>query len=290
MKILNEKLEKIKVLSGNSIKIIAVVAMLIDHIAKIVLVWYLYTKVYPNFELGIISQNIYDNLYNLIYVYMIGIGRLAFPIFCFLLVEGFIHTKNIKKYSTLVFIFALISEIPFDLAFFHKTMQLNGNILLYFGYQNVLFTMFLGILMLVGIKSIDDNIIVQRKKQNDNKKQKNFIRYIEIIKCILKISVIILTCYLAQILNVDYGYLGILYIAFIYLFKEFRIVQAISIPIIYMICRGVNVPIFIYISSILILLYNGKRGKLNLKYIFYWFYPVHILVLYILAKTCGLYG
>ncbi|HAQ39725.1 MAG TPA: conjugal transfer protein TraX, partial [Clostridiales bacterium] len=68
------------------------------------------------------------------FFYMIGrgIGRLSFPIFCFFLVEGFLHTSNTKKYLLRLGIFALISEIPFDLVFNHTILEI--------GYQNIYFT------------------------------------------------------------------------------------------------------------------------------------------------------
>ena len=69
-----------------------------------------------------------------------SVGRISFPIFCFLLVEGFVHTSNRKKYALRLFLFACVSELPFDLCF-------NGG-LLEFSYQNVMFTLLIGFLTL----------------------------------------------------------------------------------------------------------------------------------------------
>ena len=100
-------------LDSFQLKWIAIITMLIDHVGAIF---------FPG---------------NLVFRY---VGRIAFPIFCFQLVEGFFHTRNIEKYMLRLGIFAIISEIPYDLAF-------RGNIL-DFEHQNVFFTLFLGILML----------------------------------------------------------------------------------------------------------------------------------------------
>ena len=123
-------------ISGSTLKIIAIVTMLIDHTGATVL-------------RAILNQpNIMDNLFNRdvwvsIYSASRSIGRLAFPIFCFLLVEGFVHTRNVYKYAGRMFLFALISEIPFDIA-------LKGN--LYIPQkQNVYFTLLIGLLVLIGI-------------------------------------------------------------------------------------------------------------------------------------------
>lgn len=93
-----------KGLSGSALKIIAIVTMLIDHIAATVIIRILKFGGYN------------DGLYQL-YRVMRNIGRIAFPIFCFLLVEGFMHTRDREKYALRLGCFAAVSEIPFDLAF-----------------------------------------------------------------------------------------------------------------------------------------------------------------------------
>ncbi len=108
-------------LSGSDLKIIAVIAMFLDHLAATVLVRCLVTGVFWD-------QAAWYEVYQV----MRNIGRVAFPIYCFLLVEGFIHTSDRRKYALRLFLFALISEIPFDLAFNAQVLE--------FGYQNVFFT------------------------------------------------------------------------------------------------------------------------------------------------------
>ena len=98
-------------LDGTVLKLIACLSMFIDHLGAVCFS-------------GMMGFRI--------------IGRLAFPIYCFLLVEGAVHTRNMKKYILRMGIFALISEVPFDLAFYHR--------LVYMGHQNVFFTLGLGLL------------------------------------------------------------------------------------------------------------------------------------------------
>jgi len=99
-----------KCLSGSVLKWIAILTMLVDHVGACLLV--------SNFTLR-------------------QIGRIAFPLFCFLIAEGAVHTRDMKKYLLRLGVFAVFSELPFDLAFYHQAF--------YCEKQNVYWTLFLGL-------------------------------------------------------------------------------------------------------------------------------------------------
>ena len=111
---------------GSVLKWIAVASMFVDHCTAVLV------------EAGWIAgwRAVSYNQY----LVLRGIGRLAFPIYCFLLAEGMIHTRNVKKYLLRLGAFALISELPFDLAFRRSVFTLS--------YQNVFFTLLFGLLAL----------------------------------------------------------------------------------------------------------------------------------------------
>ena len=228
---------KFACLSGGTLKLIAIITMLIDHIGAIIL------------EKGyIVSYN--AGAYNALPLEQIQliaeidhvlrfIGRIAFPIFCFLLVEGFLHTSDKKKYALRLFLFALLSEIPFDIAF-------NGSIL-EFGYQNVMFTLLFGFLAMW----------VMERFQNKP--------YIIAVTVIVSLGV-------GYLFQADYDYRGIILILILYLFRYQKILQTVFG------CIALYWEPPAMLAFIPISLYNGKRG-ISLKYVFYFFYPVHLLVL-----------
>ena len=235
-----------KIINNNTLKIIAMILMLLDH---------LWGTIIPGNQ------------------WMTLIGRMAFPIFAFLIVEGFFHTSDLKKYMKRLFIFGLISEIPFNLIY-------TGSIIFPF-HQNVMFTLLLGLLI---INEID--------KLKNNK---------EIKKKIIPISKIFLFLIISIIGFVDYGVTGVLTIVVFYLFRGFKLAwigQLISLILLYIVFfegQSVILNIFNYeyflplqsigvLSLIFIWLYNGEKGKNNklIKYLFYSFYPVHMLVIYLI--------
>ena len=178
-------------ISGSTLKLIAIFTMLIDHTAA--------TVILQMINNGIGGQTLID-----IYWVMRSIGRMAFPVFCFLLVEGFKYTHSREKYAARMFIFALISEIPFDLAINNTVLEFKSN--------NVFFTLLLGLLaitVLDWLKSVD-------KIEKSSSAVKWF--FITLIRCIVMVSVVLVIMIIAEfVFCCDYGAAGVGCIVMMYL-------------------------------------------------------------------------
>lgn len=201
-------------LSGSTLKLIAIASMLVDHTAAVLL------RGSPCYSLCRI------------------IGRLAFPIFCFLLVEGYVHTHDVKKYGLRLLLFALLSELPFDLAFSMEAVNM--------GYQNVFFTLFIGLCMLYGLEHSEGRA--------------------------MRLVVLLAGIMVAVAMKTDYSGMGVAAIAVLYLTRRNRLWQA-AMGAIAFVWEWPAVAAFVPIYF-----YNGKRG-ISLKYLFYVFYPAHLLTL-----------
>lgn len=183
------------------------------------------------------------------------IGRIAFPIFCFLMAEGTFYTRNPRKYGLRLMVGALLSEIPFDLAFRGK---------LTWEYQNVMLTLFLGFLTVE---------IIQKTKFD-----------------IVKLLAVSGGFVLAEWANTDYGGFGVLLVV---LFSQTRgklwfqtvlvmmfswMMNSLKIPVL-----GMMVPIemFAVFAMIPIALYSGRKATSSraVQWGFYLFYPVHLMIL-----------
>lgn len=228
-------MEITKKMNANTLKMIAVITMFIDHLGA-TLVWaYLLTLE------GDAKQD-----WNTIYMVMRWIGRLAFPIYCFFIVQGLEHTRNVKKYIARLLIFALVSEIPFDYAIAGGwTLE----------YQNVFFTLAIGLICIWGIKEVEEHM-------SENKKQ-----------ILIKTCIIVLGTCVAYLMNTDYSGFGVFAIALLYLFKEKRGIQCTVGAISFM--WEITAPL----SFLLLYFYNGEKGRKINKYLFYGFYPIHLLLL-----------
>lgn len=237
-------------LTGSHLKWIAIITMFIDHIGAALLEIGLLPKIAD----AVLAGNSFDYVmadYHFWYLFddiLRAIGRLAFPIFCFLLVEGFLHTKNEKKYAIRLGLFALISEIPFDLAF-------NGSFL-EASHQNVFFTLFIGLLVLIGHKYFEETLPLHL----------SWLRFIVALTGIL----------FAVFLRTDYDAFGIMLIVLLYEFRNNRPLQCIAGAILMLFNSTTGCLAFL-----LLWFYNGERGKQLPKYFFYGFYPMHLLVLWL---------
>ena len=131
--------------SGTALKTIACITMLVDHIGASCIEAGILT---PGLDAGTLSQDALSAypLYRLDMVLRFT-GRLAFPLFCFLLVEGFVHTHNVKGYLGRLVLFGILSEVPFDLAFFRTPFDPSA--------QNVYWTLALGVLAMAGLKRFE---------------------------------------------------------------------------------------------------------------------------------------
>jgi len=192
------------------------------------------------------------------------IGRLSFPIFAFLLVEGYVKTSNFTKYASRLFLFALISQYPFMLAFKIKSF-------------NIFYTLLAGLIALY----ILDHKFYEIKWKNN------------LIKTILILGI----CIFVQQIHTDYAFYGVLMILIFKLFREksfYKLVGAmVVLNIIYIVpyykiifyAGHINIRVFLQSLSLfslaLIYFYNGKQGK-KMKYLFYAFYPVHLAILYVI--------
>lgn len=204
------------------------------------------------------------------------IGRIAFPIFAFQISQAYIHTKNLKKYMLRLIIFAIISQIPFYL-FVDKFILASTPGL------NIFFTLLLG---LVCIMTYD--YFSKRKNTELNFK---FLG-LELKKYVGLILVFFIAI-LGEILNVDYGLWGVLVIFTFYLFRENKLAMIISYITLCFIKYGTWIILYhfniAYLSLcvatifpiIFISLYSGKQGP-KVKYLLYIFYPLHLLLLYLI--------
>lgn len=213
-----------QIFSSSVLKMIAVVTMFIDHFGYALVYWS--DSRIPYYQL------------------CRDIGRIAFPIYCFLLVEGFFHTKSRLRYARNLLLFCILSEIPFNL-FLGARLRLPGN-------QNVFFTLLLGLLAIWAMEEL-------RKKH--------------LLLMILPAAACMAAAYL---LHTDYDFKGVLLIVIFYLLRDY--------PLPRFICGALCLywewkAIFAWIP---ITMYNNERGWMKgpvLKYLFYVFYPAHLLLL-----------
>jgi len=192
--------------------------------------------------------------------WMRALGRLAFPIFAFFIAEGLKHTKSVKKYVLNLSLFAFISQVPYAL-------------LLNFYNLNILFSFLIaiGVIYLISIFN----------KHN----------IISIVGLLLTFTVLILVEVLGVI---DYGIWGIMLILIFYFVKDSQIKLSLSlVPLLLMSLErcflfgfsfaSLN-QLFSFVAILILAFYNNQKGRANLKYLFYIFYPLHLSVIYLISN------
>lgn len=213
-------------LDRTTVQIIAALTMLCDHIACL----FVDAKVNPM---------LYDS--------MRIIGRISFPLFCFLLVQGFLTTGNLRKYIMRIFVFALLSEIPFNLAFFGTAF--------YPGAQNVLFTMLIGLLVLCGMKKYEAD------------------------SYLIKVAIFLAGCFSAYVLKTDYTYLGVALIMVFYITYQNSLAMLFWTVLLFVANGGMQAYAVLALPFCT-MCRADKKGKRFPRYFFYVFYPLHLFLLW----------
>ena len=250
---------KLGILSGNLLKIIAMILMVVDHVGYIL---------FPNVEILRI------------------IGRLSFPIFAFFIAEGCRHTRNKLRYFLVISICAIIYQL---VLYFY----LNDT------YMCVFVTFSIGILICYALWFFKETLIV-----------KDIKLYVKIISFLVLIASIVGAYFLNKYFEIDYGFFGCLTPAIVSLFfftKNTNIYQnkitillkkldalplhliMLSVALICIWAFSIdislkNIQLYSLLSIPILYLYSGQRGKYGVKYLFYIFYPAHLIILNLIAS------
>lgn len=239
---INKKLQQYG-LSGNALKIIACLSMIIDHVGAMIL---------PDVAVLRI------------------IGRVAFPIFAFMISEGCAYTRNKLRYFLSVFLLGVLCQLVYYVYADSLTMC-------------ILITFSLSILVIYAIQNVKESFI-----KSDN----SFVK--KVLSVVILFLVIAFVYLLNKILKIDYGFAGCLAPAFASIFKKKpcreltyhesflnRIVNLLVFSLgLVILALKTNVTQYYALAAIPILaLYQGRRGRLKMKYFFYIFYPLHLVAI-----------
>lgn len=278
---IHNKLDEYRFINSDTLKCIAILTMLIDHIAAGLLLYFIRNGNYlPGLDFNQSAS---------VYHWMRHIGRQAFPIYCFLIVEGLAHTRSVVKYLVNLGIFGLLSEPFFDLALKVKISPFSTDI---FGVMyaneanlinncNVYFTLMIGLFVIWVMKYVEDNLF------SDDPSSPFGISADHPLYIILYGAPAVAGAVAAQLLGSDYRWWGIVLIAVFFAFRRIRSLACFAGYIFFM---NMGSEVWALPAFILIFAYSGKRGSLSkkFKYVFYAFYPLHLLLIYLLR--CYIYA
>ena len=217
-------------LTGNQLKIIAMVSMLLDHVGLVL---------FPD-----------------LLIFRI-LGRISFPIFAYMIAEGCFYTRNRVRYL----LHLLILGVGCQVVFFIATGM---------HYLGILITFSLSVTVICTV----DHFL----------RRKCFWNGALVVLVLLGVAfaaVIAPILWREQGYDVDYGYIGVLIPIVVY-YMPTRLWKLLSLGVLLAVMAA-TAPAFQWASMgalILLLLYNGHRGRASMKYVFYVFYPVHLVVVY----------
>lgn len=239
-------------LSGTAFKRIACAAMFIDHFS--------YGFLYYLLSVSPVRLTLTPERFNglaFLATAMRKVGRFAFPIYAFMLIEGFLHTSSRARYARRMLLLALVSEVPFDWGLFHNPF--------YWGHQNIFWTLFLGLIALSYLERFE--AMISSGAPNAR----------EALLCCAGVLFCVMA---AELGRTDYGGMGILLFISLYLLRGQKLPQCLA---------AAAITLSEFPASLafppLVFFYNGERGRCAAweKYAFYFFYPIHLIGIGILT-------
>ena len=242
--------------TGNFLKLIAMITMVVDHAASGIYERYLIAKDIADLDLYMILREV---------------GRMAFPIYCFLLVEGYFHTRNVKKYVLRLLVLAVISEYPYDVA-----VNPAPSI---WGHCNVIFTLLIGLILVWVIDLSRKNSFLSIES--------------DLARRIIAVLIYLGGCALAYFMRTDYGLVGVATVVIMYCLRgedRIRRIIAFAAGVLVLTLGCGPIEAYAFLMLIPIAFYNGKRGSNSpaIRYAFNTFYPVHLTIIALVAYGMGL--
>lgn len=269
MTTLLERFDRMRVnlppIDAGRMKYFALVTMLIDHIA------YCFLENVRTADNEAIMYSLPQG--KLVDGLMRMIGRQAFPIFCFFLVEGFMKTRSRIRYFLRILFFAALSQYPFQKALFPRGQ---------FFHANVMITLAIGFLAIWVIDEMKNTFLHREQfgdisEKEDGERDLFYTGLFLFVSC----STVYGLTQLAGWLRTDYSYGGVILIVLLYVLQNYRI-PALFISWAWLSWYNKN-ELFSLPAFYLLACYNGQRGKQH-KYLFYIFYPAHLLILYLVRR------
>ncbi len=281
--------------SQDALKLTACAVMLLDHIGG-----------------GILEQLPPDRFSNpAVYLWAADvdlvlrlIGRISFPIFAWLLVQGVVHTSSLPRYAFRLFVFALISELPFDLLFFQRPTGL---------HQNIFWTLLLGVLALWAVRSL-----VETKDRTEERAEgragnrtpgpasfpgaassRPFFRP-DLLRILAAAAITGAAMGMAALLHTDYSWKGILLITLLYFLRRNRAAQCLLTPAVYLGAEFLSLLLRGYTADFALgvfgqhvtvclsfagIFFSSPVRKKGHRYAFYAFYPLHLSLLYLVRRV-----
>ncbi len=231
-------------LSASVLKYTAVLSMAADHTASALI---LDRLIEPAVSAGLPSASALLTVHDVLR----GFGRIAFPVFAFFIAEGFVQTKSLRRYILRIALFALLSEIPFDLCLYGKAFYLPA--------QNVLWEFLAGLLLLAALDKIRTSEISS-----------------DVLRAFLCVLATAAAAAAAWYGHFDYDIRGILLILLFYVFRSDRAFACIGGALILCTYEAFQIPAVL--GFLLLYYYSGERGSQKRSF-FYLFYPLHFLLI-----------